>query len=315
MTPAIFIGLAGMLLLGAGAMLLLRGSGSDKLRARIQAVKPVVASAPVLTLNIRIDAPDDKPWHVRLFRILGYNPNIPRSHALPLPAVLGICAAVGIAIEWRLQPVVGASTAIPIGLGVAMVLVVAIWRRQTNRYREALFKQLPEVLGQLVRAVRAGLPVIEALRRTAPSMAMPSQGEFTTVMGETTIGVPLETALRNLHERVGLTEYSFLAITISLQAQTGGYLTESLDNLAEMTRRRVSAAAKAKALAAEARASAMILGALPFVVALALLFLNPNYIMMLFDTALGNKMVVAFVSLLTMGMLTIRWMIQRSTQD
>ena len=79
------------------------------------------------------------------------------------------------------------------------------------------------------------------------------------------IGQPLEGALWKLYERVGLAEYAFFAVTIGLQAQTGGSLVETLQNLQDMVRKRVALSKRGKALAAEARMSAIILGALPFV--------------------------------------------------
>ena len=85
------------------------------------------------------------------------------------------------------------------------------------------------------------------------------------MVNEVAIGQPLEAALWKLHERVGLPEYAFFAVTIGLQAQTGGSLVETLQNLQDMVRKRVALSKRGKALAAEARMSAMILGALPFV--------------------------------------------------
>ena len=85
------------------------------------------------------------------------------------------------------------------------------------------------------------------------------------MVNEVAIGQPLEGALWKLYERVGLPEYAFFAVTIGLQAQTGGSLVETLQNLQDIVRKRVALSKRGKALAAEARMSAMILGALPFV--------------------------------------------------
>lgn len=313
--PIALLSLASLALLMGGALLVARGDGAKQLRARVQGLRPSAAPSIALAPSIRVAAPEDRSSLEGVLRLLGHNPAIPRSHAMPLPVVLALVGGLGLAVQVRVQPILGAPVAAMLGVAVAVGLATLVWRRQARRYREELFRQLPDVVGQVARALRAGLPVGEALRRTNRNMAAPSQGEFAKVVGETAIGVPLETALWNLYLRVGLTEYSFLAITIALQAQTGGNLAESLDNVAEMTRRRVSAAAKARALSAEAKTSAAILGALPFVCAFALLFLNPDYISILFTTTLGNKMLVALCCLLSAGLLTIRWLIQRSTQD
>jgi len=313
--PIALLSLASLALLMGGALLVARGDGARQLRARVRLLRPTAAPSIALAPSIRVAAPDDLNWLQRMLRMLGYNPAIPRSHAMPLPMVLALAGGMGLAMQVRVQPILGGLVSGVMGVAVAVGLAMFIWRRQARRYREELFKQLPEVVGQVARALRAGLPVNDALRRTNHNLAPPSQGELAKVVGETTIGVPLETALWNLYLRVGLTEYSFLAITIALQAQTGGNLAESLDNVADMTRRRLFAAAKARALSAEAKTSAAILGALPFVCAFALLFVNPDYISILFNTALGNKLLLAFGCLLSAGLLTIRWLIKRSTQD
>ena len=116
----------------------------------------------------------------------------------------------------------------------------------------------------ICRAVGAGIPLSEALRSVARMHRTPSREEFVRVVNEVAIGQPLEDALWKLHERVGLPEYAFFAVTIGLQAQTGGSLVETLQNLQDIVRKRVALSKRGKALAAEARMSAMILGALPF---------------------------------------------------
>lgn len=312
MSP-LLLSLAALVLLSGGA-LLLRG-GESRVQARLKALRPARPQADATAPDIRVTAADERGPLERALRLLGYNPAIPRSHALPLPIVLLLAAVPGLGVALRGAEWLGPAPAALLGLALALATAMLVWQRQARRYRGILFHQLPEVLGQLLRAVRAGLPVNEALRQVNQAMAAPSQGEFAKVVGETGLGVSLEQALWNLHHRVGLTEHAFLAITVGLQGQTGGNLTESLGNLAEMTRKRVSAAAKARALAAEARTSAVILALLPFVCALALLYLNPGYLMVLFHTPLGNQLLLAFCLLLSCGLVTIRWLIQRSTQD
>ena len=130
----------------------------------------------------------------------------------------------------------------------------------------------------ICRAVAAGIPLSEALRSVAHDAAAPSREEFVRVVNEVAIGQPLEGALWKLHERVGLPEYAFFAVTIGLQAQTGGSLVETLQNLQDMVRKRVALSKRGKALAAEARMSAMILGSLPFVMGVVLFFMQPGFL-------------------------------------
>jgi tight adherence protein B len=126
--------------------------------------------------------------------------------------------------------------------------------------------------------------------------------------------VPIETALSHLYARTQVREFAFFAVVMGLNRQTGGNLAETLEILADTVRRRVAMAAKAKALASEARASAAILGALPFVVGLLITAINPGYMRELFTDPRGPNLIMAFVVLLSCGMFTIRWIIKRSSE-
>ena len=178
-----------------------------------------------------------------------------------------------------------------------------------------LFRQIPEVMALVLRAVRAGLPVAEALRSVGREMPSPTREEFARISGEALLGVPLETAVSHLYARTQIREYAFFAVTLGLTRQTGGNLAETLDLLADTVRRRVAMAGKARALASEARASAGILAALPFVVGLVITAINPGYMNEIFTDPRGNKLIVALAVLLACGLLTIRWIIKRSSQD
>lgn len=312
--PALPLAIGALLLLGGVLLLWRHGGAADPVRQRLRGLagRPAAVVAPP---DIRVTLPDGRTWPARLLRLFGYNPNIPRSHAMAPPLVLAIAILLAAAGALQVRGLLGTPLTMALGAAGAAAVAGFLFRRQDRRYRQALFRQIPDVAGQLVRAVRAGMPVDEAVRTLAADMPSPSRGEFARIAGEIGIGVSLEAALWNLYGRVRLTEYSFLAITVGLQAQTGGNLAESLGNLAEMTRRRVAAADKARALAAEARTSAAILTALPFVTGLAMLLVNRGYITTLFDTRLGNFMLLGFVMLLGAGLLSLRWLIQRSTRD
>ncbi len=123
-----------------------------------------------------------------------------------------------------------------------------------------LFQQFPDALAMIVRAVRVGLPIVEAIRVVARENAEPTAREFAGLVAQTTIGVPLDDALREMAERNRLPEYRFFATALSLQSQTGGGLTETLENLADTIRKRVAAKLRGHALAAEARMSSLYSG-------------------------------------------------------
>jgi tight adherence protein B len=163
--------------------------------------------------------------------------------------------------------------------------------------------------------VRAGLPVGEAVRSVAREMPDPTRAEFQRLLGETAIGTPLDKALWGIYERTNLREYAFLSVVIGLQSQTGGSLAEALDNIADIVRKRVAMAAKAQALAGQAKASAGILVALPPFAGAAVSAIKPGYLDALFVDSRGNNLLTIAVVLLSLGLLVIRSMIKRSTAE
>ncbi|HQT79492.1 MAG: hypothetical protein B7Z80_26595 [Rhodospirillales bacterium 20-64-7] len=182
---------------------------------------------------------------------------------------------------------------------------------EKRRKRKAVV-QLPDILDQIVRAVRVGMPVLEALRVATRDAPEPSRTEFVKLVDQVSFGTPLEDAVAAMAQRCNLPEYSFFATALSLQNQTGGALGETLLNLADVVRKRVAIAEKGKALSSEAKATAIVLTALPFMAGLILWIMNPHYMGLLFDEPLGHKMLAAAGISLGLGLLTIRMMFQRA---
>jgi tight adherence protein B len=211
--------------------------------------------------------------------------------------------------------VIGPQPAVLLGLVSACLLARTVFNWQFAKYRDAAFAQIPDALGLMVRTVRAGLPMAEALRSVSREIAYPTNEEFGRVVGDIAIGRPLDQSLLRLSERTQLTEYAFLAVTLGLQQQTGGSLAETLENLADTVRKRVALTKRAKALAAEARMQAGILAVLPFLSALAMSAIQPFYIETFTDNPTGRKLAVVGFVFLILGLLTIRWMIKRAGTD
>ena len=181
-----------------------------------------------------------------------------------------------------------------------------------TRYADKLYRQFPDVLSMIVRSVRAGIPLHEGLRIVSNEAIEPSATQFKRVMDQVAIGIPVEEALQDAAERTGVPEYGFFTVALGLQGQTGGSLAETLDNLADVIRKRVALRLRAIALASEARTSAYILGALPVVTGVLLSVINLDYIRPLFTTKSGNHLLLAAVSLLGFAGLVMRILIQRS---
>ncbi|MGH9811038.1 MAG: type II secretion system F family protein, partial [Terriglobia bacterium] len=123
------------------------------------------------------------------------------------------------------------------------------------------------------------------------------------------VGVPLSRAFERMHERMPLQEVNFFAIVIAIQSQTGGNLAEALSNLAGVLRDRYRLQAKVRAFSAEAKTSAMIIGALPPCVMLLVYLTTPSYIGILFHEKLGNLMLIASGVWMLIGVLLMRKMI------
>ena len=181
-----------------------------------------------------------------------------------------------------------------------------------TRRIETLFRQFPDALGMVTRAVRVGIPVSEAIRSVAREGPKETAAEFQRIADRLSIGLPIDQALAETAHRNGVPEYRFFATALALQSQTGGGLGETLENLAEVIRKRVALKERGYALAAEARTSAGILAALPFFTAGVLAVLSPGYVAMLFTDPSGQRVLAAAIGLLLIGILVMRSMIKRS---
>jgi tight adherence protein B len=307
---------ASALLLVGAAVVLLRGSSADRLRERVRAAGALDATTVLAAdRKIRIMAPDERRPLQRLAAVLGYNPELPRAYAASPLLVIAAAGLTGAASYWRVALLFGGFAGVAAALPVAALTARFLLRRKTVQYAALLFRQIPEVMALVLRAVRAGLPVAGALRSVGREMPSPTREEFSRISGEAVLGVPLETAMSHLYARTQIREYAFFAVTLGLNRQTGGNLAETLEILADTVRRRVAMVGKARALASEARASAAILAALPFVVGIVITLINPGYMNEIFTDRRGSNLILAFVVLLTCGLLTIRWIIKRSSQD
>jgi tight adherence protein B len=152
--------------------------------------------------------------------------------------------------------------------------------------------------------------VSEALRGVAKEAPVPTSIEFGRLVDALAIGEPLEKALKEMSERNDLPEYGFFAAALSLQAQTGGGLAETLELLADVARKRVAMQARGFALSSEARTSSMILAGLPFVTGGALYLANPTYIGVLFTDPSGQMILGIAILSLCMGIFTMRMIIR-----
>jgi tight adherence protein B len=181
-----------------------------------------------------------------------------------------------------------------------------------KRRRSQLLLQFPDALAMIVRAIRVGIPVFEAIRIVVREAPSPTKAEFARLVDEVAVGAAIDDAVTALAERNGLAEYRFFATTLALQNQTGGTLSDTLDGLADVIRKRVALKARGKALTSEARASAMVLAALPVITGIMLYVVNPDYMTILFVHPTGKTFLATAVLMLGFGLFAIRTIIQKS---
>lgn len=192
-----------------------------------------------------------------------------------------------------------------VGIVVATLCPAFLLRRRIARRERRFLAQLPEALDLVVRAIRSGLPVTEALNNISGEMREPARGIFSGLCANIRIGMSLGDALSLAAERIQLQEFRFFAISLVIQQETGGNLAEILQNLSTMLRRRYQVRLKIKAMSSEARASALIIGALPFLTGAAIYWINPSYIEKLFTDPRGWLLLAMGGSSLVMGLLVM----------
>jgi tight adherence protein B len=146
-----------------------------------------------------------------------------------------------------------------------------------SKRRNDFNKLFPDAIDLMVRGLRSGLPITESLGIVAKEIPAPVGIEFKTVADKIRIGRTMEQALADVGERINTPEFRFFMITLSIQRETGGNLAETLNNLSEILRKRAQLKLKIAALSSESKASAYIIGSLPFIMFGVLSLMNPQY--------------------------------------
>ncbi|WP_245459103.1 MULTISPECIES: type II secretion system F family protein [unclassified Mesorhizobium] len=173
-------------------------------------------------------------------------------------------------------------------LVVGLVLPLLVLRRARNKRILKFAKQLPDALDMIVRSLRAGHPASVAIGLVAREMPDPLGTEFGIVSDEITFGLSIEQAVRKLSQRVGFEGLQLLSVSLSIQAKTGGNLTEILANLSSVLRERQKLRMKIRALSAEGRVSAWIISLFPVVMFLILQLIAPAY----YGTVWGSPLIL-----------------------
>lgn len=246
-----------------------RHSNNAKDRVEAQMRKAVAARKPKLhkiagsgsrteALMLRLHR-TGKPWTVTQY----------------LYASLGLMLVMTVIVYLRSgAALLSLGVGIAVGAGIPHMVVNFFIKRRTN----AFTVKFAEGIELLVRGLRSGLPVTETLGVVAKEIPGPVGQEFKAIVDRIKVGRTMEESLQETADRLDMPEFNFFCITLAIQRETGGNLAETLANLADVLRKRAQMKLKIKAMSSESKASAYIVGALPFIVFAMIWWINPEYL-------------------------------------
>jgi tight adherence protein B len=315
----VFAVLGGVVLLGAALFAALR---ADRRReSRQQHLRAVVAVGPREEPQPSLRRPLSRAGVRDFFLLSALWARLEAAFAatgdrigLPHLTVAGLIAA-GAAIGLAAGIMgYGPGIAMPIGIAAAVAAAALLLRFAQSRYQNQFLDTFPDALDLIARAVRAGLPVNDAMQVAGREVPPPVGVEFQRTLEEMRIGMDIDEAMQHTADRIRVPDFRFFVVALKLQRRTGGSLAETLANLSSIIRRRKELRLKARALTSEAKASATVLGLLPVFLAALLFFLNGELMAPLLSDPRGRFMLgVAFLSLMA-GITVMAVMIRRSVR-
>lgn len=199
--------------------------------------------------------------------------------------------------------------AAPVAVFAAIMVPRRVLKFMAGRRQKMFTQHFANALDIVTRGIKSGLPVGECLAIIGRESPGPVGEEFRLMVEGQKIGLTMDEILRRGLERIPTPEYKFFAIVLTIQQTTGGNLAETLENLSRVLRDRKKLRDKIKALSSEAKASAAIIGALPFFVMLAVQVLTPDYLAPLFTEPGGQKALIGAGLWMFFGMMIMRKMI------
>jgi tight adherence protein B len=188
-----------------------------------------------------------------------------------------------------------------IGILIGLLVPAKIIRIIGNRRVEKFMKEFPNGIDLIVRGLRSGLPFIESVNAVGREFPDPVGIEFRRISDSVKLGQSVESAMWEIAERIDAAEYKFMIVAMSIQRETGGNLAETLSNLSELLRKRKALQLKIRALSSEARASAYIIGSLPFIMAFIINIANHEYASMLWLDERGQSLALKGMGIMFTG--------------
>ncbi len=219
-----------------------------------------------------------------------------------------VCGVVIGFLAWSIsdKPLVGIGGVVAGGVGLPWWIVGYL----RNRRQNAFLKEFPNAVDLIVRGIRSGLPLGDCIRMIATETQEPVASEFRQIIESTQLGLSVSDACLKLFDRMPVQEANFFGIVISIQQKAGGNLSEALSNLSKVLRDRKKMKQKVAAMSMEAKASASIIGALPFIVCGLIYLVARSYLMLLFTTNAGNTILIGSLLYMSIGVFVMAQMIK-----
>ncbi len=313
------IALVVVLLLASGGAIVASLVITQRTRRELEQRVSQMVGGPNATRRGPGDKTPDPPWVTamenRLRRIFGFG--MAREWGARIPSFqLILVAVLAGSTMWSVTRV---AVSLPLWLALPLTLVCfmaaprILMQFQQARTEKRFIELFPDALDMCVRMLRAGLPVSAAVRNIGLEGPPPINEVFSVIADRVEIGIPLEDALRMTGKELGLDEFRFFAAVVALQRSTGGNLAVTLEMLADIMRKRRAMRLKARATTSEVRASAYILGAMPFMVIFALMVLSPEYLEPLFSDPRGHIVLAIAAGSLGLAFYTMRRLVRSVT--
>ncbi len=295
------------------AVRILRGSEQERLQKRLRKITVTESKAGIPDIVVKKEL-SSLPF---LHKLLTVTPGVQRldrliqqADANYTPGVFLLLALVLGLAGFLVCELLRIGFVASLAIGLVFLASPFLYLRYKKKKRMERFQaQLPEALELIARALRAGHAFTSGMKLVVDQFEDPLGTEFGQTLREINFGVNVHDALKDLAERVDCPDLKFFVVSVILQRETGGNLAEIIENIARIVRERFKFQDKVKVLAAEGKFSARILLAIPIFIVVALHFLNPEYIHLLFSDQAGKIMAGVAVVMMIIGIFIIRRMI------
>lgn len=308
-------GLIGLALGGSGKRRRKRDKRLDKFKDRLKG--KTAEKADDAAASLKKDDTKERAWAEFCLRLTPKPENLRTLLAqtgkkLSITQFFLFCVATTVFVSIILRVFAGLPVPVAglVGISVGPALVVLALRYIAGKRADLFINQFPDAIDLMVRGIKSGLPIGEALASIGREFSGPVGEEFSRVTENVRVGTSLQDALAKAILRVPVQELKFFAISLSIQQDTGGNLAETLENLSDILRRRKQMKLKIKAMSSEARASSYILGSLPFLMFAILLVINRDYVLTLVYEPRGQTLMAIGLGMIGIGVAVMYRMVQ-----